>query len=179
MAAILTSDIHRMTLFRRFTPAVLVVVTAACSSSAPATPTPAAATGTSAAASFALTGSVTDGVSGAAVTSALVSVADAASTPRSTTTDAAGRYAFPDLPAATYMLSISAARFVSTSATVSLTANQTLSVQLTQTAPAAAASEVVTIGFGGLTANRADASIYSESGFTVRTTAASWHAVTT
>lgn len=128
---------------------------------------------------FALTGRVTSTANGAPLSGAVVSVRDGPNSGRSTVTDGSGAYKLDQLLASTFTLNVSAIGYVAQMRTVTLASDQTVSVAL---APAPVTypppPDAIVIAFGGLTANGAAVTTYSESGFTIAAAQGQWTAVT-
>jgi hypothetical protein len=126
---------------------------------------------------FSLSGTVTDGTTGAGLAGANVSVTSGQDTGASVTTSSSGAYTLPALTQGTLVVRASAPNYLSASKTISLDANQVLALPLTAdprsfTFPTPPAGATV-IGFSGLSHDAAVTS-HTESGFTVTATAPGW-----
>lgn len=130
-------------------------------------------------AQYALSGSVVDSESGAAVPAARLTISGGPDTNTSVTADASGSFRFPALTEAGFSIVANATGYLNSSQTTYLSANQSIAFRLLRdprtivSAPAPAGATV--IAFGGL-ANDAVLSSYTESGFTVSTTQPGWTA---
>jgi hypothetical protein len=89
------------------------------------TPTPTPTT-------FSLTGQVADSTTSTGIPGATVSIADGSNAGKSATTDGSGNYSFTGLQSSGFTVNVSANGYVSSSKSMTLTANQTLSFQLTR-----------------------------------------------
>lgn len=113
---------------------LLALAVAGCGGStptSPTTPTPNPST------SFTLSGQVTDSATGAGISAATVAIVDGPNASKSATTDSSGSYSFSGLQQSGFTVNVSAANYVPQSKPVTLTANLTMSFQLTHqpTAP--------------------------------------------
>jgi Carboxypeptidase regulatory-like domain len=128
------------------------------------------------AATFSLTGTVTDSATGGGLPGATVSITGGQDTGASTTTNASGAYTLTGLTQGALVVRAAAPNYLSGSKSISLLANQTLAIALTPdpraiTYPTPPAGATV-IGFAGVSHDAAVTS-HAESGFTV-SAAAGW-----
>jgi hypothetical protein len=141
------------------------------------------ATPSAAPTTFSLSGQVTDAASGAGIPNANIAISDGPNAGRSIRTDGSGNYTLADLRPSGFTVNVAASNYLSQSKGVTLTSNQTLSVQLTpqqaSPAPPVFPSGATVIGFNGLTANGGSVESYAESGFTVSAASGPWQTVTT
>jgi hypothetical protein len=128
---------------------------------------------------FSLNGQVTDSATGAGIPGATVFIADGPNAGRSTRTDASGNYSLAELLQSGFTVNVSASNYVSQSTGVTLTSNQTLSLQLTPQPTTPTPPGAIVIGFNGLIVHDATVTSYTESGFTISTGSAAWVASTT
>lgn len=129
------------------------------------------------AATFSLSGTVTDSTTGAGLAGAKVSVTSGQDTGASATADSSGAFTLPGLTQGALVVRATAPNFLSDSKSISLQANQVLAIPLTPdpralTYPTPPAGATV-IGFAGLSHDAAVTS-HTESGFTVSATAPGW-----
>lgn len=124
-----------MLMFKRGCAVLLVILASACGSSSTTTtsPTP-TPTPTPTATTFSLSGTVTDTTT-SAVSGATVTIADGVNAGKSTTTSSSGSYSFTALAQSGFTVNVSASNYISTSKSVTLTSNQTLSFQLVRAGP--------------------------------------------
>ncbi|HYM24584.1 MAG TPA: carboxypeptidase regulatory-like domain-containing protein [Vicinamibacterales bacterium] len=107
----------------------LTLAVAACGGSPAAPSSPVTATPVP---TFALSGLVTDSSTGNGIAGATVAIVDGPNSGRSATTDATGSFIFAALQQSGFTVNASAASYVATSKSVTLTANQTLTIRLTR-----------------------------------------------
>src|SRR5262249_61094132 len=88
----------------------------------PSTPAPAA--------TYSLTGQVTNRATGSTIAAAIVTVAGGPDSGKTATTDGSGRYALASLQPATFNVGVTAENYVSAISSVTLAGNQTLSFAL-------------------------------------------------
>lgn len=112
------------------------------SSSSPASPSASTPTATT----FTLSGQVTNSLTSAPVSGAVVTIADSANAGKSATTNASGAFTLGGLQAAGFTVNVTATGFGSTSKGVNLTSDTTMTVQLT---PSPASLAGVVSGQGG------------------------------
>lgn len=130
---------------------------------------------------YSLSGTVTDGSAG--IAGARVRVNGGADSGTSVTADSSGAFRFNSLTAGSVSLSVTAANYRSATERVELDADKTVSVRLMRnatapvTTPAPAGATVV--GFGGLNADEASVTNYSESGVSIAAASGPWVARTT
>jgi hypothetical protein len=130
-------------------------------------------------ATFTLSGQVSDSATAAAISGAAVLITDGPNGGRSTTTDASGHYSLAQLLQSDFTVKVSASTYLAQSKAVTLTSDQTLSVELTREPMPPRPPGAIVIEFNGLTVNRATVTSYTESGFTVSTSSGAWEAITT
>jgi hypothetical protein len=127
---------------------------------------------------YALSGTVTDSESGAAVSGAKVSISAGVDKGLSTTTSASGAFSLTGLSEGAVTVSATATSYLSGAQTTYLDANQSVTLRLArdprvQTYPTPPAGATV-LGLSGLGANGAAVSTYTESGFTIAASTPNW-----
>ena len=125
---------------------------------------------------FSLSGTVSDGTTGAGLAGAKVSIASGQDTGASATADSSGAFTLSGLTPGALVVRASAANFLTATKSISLQSNQVLAIPLTPdpraiTYPAPPAGATI-IGFSGV-AHGAAVTSHTEAGFTV-TAAPGW-----
>lgn len=116
-------------MLKRVCAAVFLLVAMACGGG---NSTPTSPSATPAPTTFSLSGQVTDSATGAAISGATLSIADGPNAGRSATTDASGNYNFTALQQSGFTVNVTATGYLPSSRGVTLTSNQTVSLQLTR-----------------------------------------------
>jgi hypothetical protein len=135
--------LRRIALFLSVFSAIVLVAGCGGSSPSPAAPS---SPSNSPAATYTLTGQVSNSLTAAPVAGAVVSIADSANAKKSATTDSSGAFTMTGLQVAGFTINVSATGFIPTSKGVNLTGNTSTSVQLT---PAPVSLAGVISGQGG------------------------------